>query len=52
MTQDKTNWEGRLVALADAILACLTEHPMTGYEVAKTFESSIGFFWKTDHQQI
>jgi DNA-binding PadR family transcriptional regulator len=52
MTQDETNWEGRLVALADAILACLTEHPMTGYELAKTFESSIGFFWKTDHQQI
>jgi DNA-binding PadR family transcriptional regulator len=52
MTQDRTNWEGRLVALADAILACLTEHPMTGYELAKTFESSIGFFWKTDHQQI
>jgi DNA-binding PadR family transcriptional regulator len=52
MTQDKTNWEGRLVALADAILACLTEHPMTGYELAKTFDSSIGFFWKTDHQQI
>ena len=52
MTQDNTNREGRLVALADAILACLTEHPMTGYELAKTFESSIGFFWKTDHQQI
>ena len=52
MTQDQTNWEGRPVALADAILACLTEHPMTGYELAKTFESSIGFFWKTDHQQI
>jgi DNA-binding PadR family transcriptional regulator len=52
MTQDKTSSEGRLVALADAILACLTEHPMTGYELAKTFESSIGFFWKTDHQQI
>jgi len=52
MTQDETNREGRLVALADAILACLTEHPMTGYELAKTFDSSIGFFWKTDHQQI
>jgi DNA-binding PadR family transcriptional regulator len=52
MTQDETNQEGRLVALADAILACLTERPMTGYELAKTFESSIGFFWKTDHQQI
>jgi DNA-binding PadR family transcriptional regulator len=52
MTQDETNQEARLVALADAILACLTEGPMTGYELAKTFDSSIGFFWKTDHQQI
>jgi DNA-binding PadR family transcriptional regulator len=40
------------VALGDAILACLTEAPMTGYELAKTFDSSIGFFWKADHQQI
>jgi DNA-binding PadR family transcriptional regulator len=40
------------VALGDAILACLTEGPMTGYELAKTFDSSIGFFWKADHQQI
>jgi DNA-binding PadR family transcriptional regulator len=45
--------EGRpVVALGDAILACLTERPMTGYELAKTFDSSIGFFWKADHQQI
>jgi DNA-binding PadR family transcriptional regulator len=43
--------EGAL-ALADAILACLTEHPMTGYELAKTFDTSIGFFWKANHQQI
>jgi DNA-binding PadR family transcriptional regulator len=40
------------VALGDAILVCLTERPMTGYELAKTFDSSIGFFWKADHQQI
>jgi DNA-binding PadR family transcriptional regulator len=44
--------ETRPLALADAILACLTERPMTGYELAKTFDSSIGFFWKADHQQI
>jgi DNA-binding PadR family transcriptional regulator len=44
--------ESRPVALGDAILACLTEHPMTGYELAKTFDSSIGFFWMADHQQI
>ena len=40
------------MALGEAILACLTESPMTGYELAKTFDSSIGFFWKADHQQI
>ena len=44
--------KGWRVALGDAILACLTERPMTGYELAKTFDSSIGFFWKADHQQI
>src|SRR5207302_8547661 len=44
--------EGVRVALGDAILACLTERPMTGYELAKTFDTSIGFFWKADHQQI
>src|SRR6201995_4064798 len=49
---DTATSEGDVLALADAILACLTEHPMTGYELAKTFDSSIGFFWKADHQQI
>ena len=44
--------EGPRVALGDAILACLTERPMTGYELAKTFDASIGFFWKANHQQI
>ena len=44
--------EAGVVALGDAILACLTERPMTGYELAKTFDNSIGFFWKADHQQI
>ena len=40
------------MALGDAILACLTERPMTGYELAKTFDVSIGFYWKANHQQI
>ena len=40
------------MALGEAILVCLTEHSMTGYELAKTFDASIGFFWKADHQQI
>jgi len=46
-----TQTEG-LLALGDAILVCLTERPMTGYELAKTFDTSIGFFWRADHQQI
>src|SRR4029450_10913696 len=25
---------------------------MTGYELPKTFDASIGFFWKANHQQI
>src|SRR4051812_27563711 len=40
------------MALAEAILVCLTERPMTGYELAKTFDTSIGFFWRASHQQI
>jgi DNA-binding PadR family transcriptional regulator len=40
------------MALADAILVCLTEKPMTGYELARSFDTSIGFFWRADHQQI
>jgi DNA-binding PadR family transcriptional regulator len=50
----RVGWKRRFGALAlgDAILACLTERPMTGYELAKTFDASIGFFWKADHQQI
>src|ERR1700724_4276604 len=48
----ESRWRVGEVALGDAILACLTERPMTGYELAKTFDASIGFFWKADHQQI
>lgn len=40
------------MALAEAILVCLTERPMTGYELAKAFDTSIGFFWRAAHQQI
>lgn len=40
------------MALAEAMLTCLAEGPLTGYELAKTFDTSIGFFWRADHQQI
>ena len=40
------------MALGQAILICLADGPLTGYELAKTFDTSIGFFWRADHQQI
>lgn len=40
------------MALAEAILVCLTERPMSGYDLAKNFDASIGFFWRASHQQI
>lgn len=40
------------MALSDAILVLLTEQPMSGYDLAKAFDASIGFFWTADHQQI
>lgn len=40
------------MALSDAILVLLTKQPMSGYDLAKRFDSSIGFFWTADHPQI
>jgi len=45
------NKEGK-IALAEAILVCLTDRPMSGYDLAKNFDASIGFFWRASHQQI
>ncbi len=40
------------MALSEAILICLTDRPMSGYDLAKSFDASIGFFWRASHQQI
>ena len=40
------------MALAEAVLVLLAEEPLTGYDLAKRFDTSIGFFWRADHQQI
>ena len=40
------------MALGEAILACLTEQAMSGYDLAKSFDASVGYFWQADHQQI
>ncbi|MFF1453769.1 PadR family transcriptional regulator [Streptomyces sp. NPDC058274] len=40
------------MALEHAILVSLLEKPGSGYELARRFERSIGYFWAASHQQI
>ena len=40
------------VALPHAILVSLCEQSSSGYELARRFDRSIGFFWAATHQQI
>lgn len=40
------------MALEHAILVSLAEQPATGYDLARRFDASIGFFWQASHQQI
>ena len=35
-----------------AILVALSDSPKSGYDVAKHFEQSVGFFWHARHSQI
>jgi DNA-binding PadR family transcriptional regulator len=40
------------MSLSYAILASLTESECSGYDLAKRFDTSVGFFWSATHQQI
>jgi DNA-binding PadR family transcriptional regulator len=40
------------MALEHALLVSLTERAGSGYELARRFDRSIGFFWSASHQQI
>jgi DNA-binding PadR family transcriptional regulator len=40
------------MALSHAILAALNDCPCSGYDLAKRFDGSVGFFWSATHQQI
>jgi DNA-binding PadR family transcriptional regulator len=40
------------VALEHALLVSLSEHSGSGYELARRFDKSIGYFWNASHQQI
>ena len=40
------------MALSHAIMTALLEDDLTGYELAKGFDTSLGYFWRASHQQI
>lgn len=40
------------MSLPHALLTSLIEKPCSGYELARRFDKSIGYFWHATHQQI
>ena len=40
------------MSLSHAILASLSDNTYSGYDLAKQFDGSVGFFWKATNQQI
>lgn len=40
------------MALAHVIMTALLEGEQTGYDLARSFDTSLGFFWQASHQQI
>ena len=40
------------MALAQAIMTALIDADLSGSELSKDFETSLGFFWQASHQQI
>jgi len=40
------------MSLAHAIMTAVLDGELTGYELAKRFDTSLGFFWQASHQQI
>ncbi|MDO7197830.1 PadR family transcriptional regulator [Acinetobacter pittii] len=40
------------MSLPHVLLTSLLEHPSTGFELARRFDRSMGFFWNATHQQI
>jgi len=40
------------MSLAYALLVSLIHTPKSGYDLAKQFDGSVGFFWQATHQQI
>ena len=47
-----SNDSSESMALSQAIMTALIEDDMSGYELAQSFDSSLGLFWRASHQQI
>ena len=41
-----------VMSLAHVLLTSLLEKPSTGFDLARRFDRSMGFFWNATHQQI
>lgn len=40
------------MGLAQALLAALSREPLSGYDLTRRFDGSLGYFWQASHQQI
>ena len=40
------------MSLSHVLLTSLLEKPSSGFELARRFDRSMGFFWNASHQQI
>ncbi len=40
------------MALSHAIMTALLDEELSGYDLTRRFETSLGFFWESSHQQI
>lgn len=40
------------MALSHALMTALLDEDLSGYDLTRTFQTSLGFFWHASHQQI
>jgi len=40
------------MSLKYVVLSLLNRHPHTGYEIVRSFDSAVGYFWQASHQQV
>ncbi len=40
------------MALKYVVLTLLSRDAQTGYEIVKTFDTAVGYFWRASHQQV